>query len=251
MALVSLFDLLLFVVHLPRLENDGSRRARIFILCCPARRKIPQSQEMQKKKDGVLRELRGGAEATGRGLPHTASVGVRRGLRSMGARGWGALLSCLFEEAKDDGGWASQLGREAGRSGRSGVKPPAGAAISEKQIILPMVCPFLTQGTETLHFTASAYRRKPRVGGPSAFRQDPPPPWTPGPQLDREYLVLPRVGLGLGGGSQSGSGVLGWKKGRPSCPHLLSAKHPKSAQERGRAKFTETAPASCTHTSST
>lgn len=75
-----------------------------------------------------------------------------------------------------------QLGAEDGRSGHSGVKPPAGAALSEKQITLPMVCPFLTQGTETPHFTASAYQRQlGGQGGHSAFPQDPPPPRAPGP----------------------------------------------------------------------
>lgn len=81
----------------------------------------------------------------------------------------------------------------AGRmeSGHSGVKPPAGAAISEKQITLPVVCPSLAQRTETPHFTASAYQGtawdgrqqwlSPRIYTPSL---------TPDGELGREYHPL-------------------------------------------------------------
>lgn len=55
---------------------------------------------------------------------------------------------------------ASQLCREDRRSGHSGIKPLAGAAISETQIALPVVCPFLAQETETPHFTASDHQEK-------------------------------------------------------------------------------------------
>lgn len=94
---------------------------------------------------------------------------------------------------------ASQLCREDRRSGHSGIKPLAGAAISETQIVLPVVCPFLAQETETPHFTASDCQGKAQEaggwGGCAAMvsAQDTTPFLNPDPELGRALLSVPRA----------------------------------------------------------
>lgn len=96
---------------------------------------------------------------------------------------------------------ASQLCREDRRSGHSGIKPLAGAAISETQIALPVVCPFLAQETETPHFTASDHQEKAQEvgagggGGAAAVvsAQDTTPFLNPDPELGRALLSVPRA----------------------------------------------------------
>lgn len=43
-------------------------------------------------------------------------------------------------------------------------RPPALAAVRDRQIAFPAACPFLTQGTETHHFMASGFRRTSQDG---------------------------------------------------------------------------------------
>lgn len=105
---------------------------------------------------------------------------------------WGLRLNggCDPNPSQAPLGWARQLCGEGGRSGCSGVKPPARAAVSKKQITSLWFAHFWLRELKQLISWPLVTRNSPGWEATGVSAQDPPPPLTYDPKPGREHFPL-------------------------------------------------------------